>query len=105
MKTIHRTRVDHLTTSRSNARRTVDHPCSARRLCVRCSIIKVIKYRFKAFRQAFGRNPLPDEPLFFAEDSPSPQAAERDQMMRQLAQAADATMVQLPPLLKFMGLV
>jgi hypothetical protein len=86
------------------ARRTVDHACSTRKPCVRCSVMKVIQYRFKAFRKAFGRNPLPNEPLFFAENSASPQAAKRTQVIRQVTQAADAATVPLAPLLKFLQL-
>jgi hypothetical protein len=104
MKTKHNTDADNRRMIRSTARRTVDHVCSPRKLCVRCSMIKVIQHRFKAFRQAFGRNPLPNEPLFFAENSGSPEAAKRDQMIKQVTQAADAATVPLAPLLKLLEL-
>jgi hypothetical protein len=67
-------------------------------------MVKVIQYRFKVFRVTFGRNPLPNEPIFFAENCSSPQAASVDQLTRQLAQAAAAAMVPLAPLLKLLGL-
>jgi hypothetical protein len=67
-------------------------------------MMKVVQHRFKAFRLAFGRNPLPNEPLFFAEDSPSPRTATGDQTIQQLRQAAEAAMVPLEPLLKFLRL-
>jgi hypothetical protein len=66
--------------------------------------MRVIQYRFKAFHQAFGRAPQPDEPLFFAADCSYPRTAEHDQVMAQLRQAADATGVALAPLMKFLAL-
>ncbi len=62
----------------------------------------VIQYRFKAFRQAFGRDPQPNEPLFFAADCTYPRMADHDQVMAQLKQAANATGVAFSPLLKFL---
>ncbi len=67
-------------------------------------MMKVIQHRFKAFRQAFGRDPLPNDPLFFAENSASPETAKRDQVIKQVAQAADAARVPLAPLLKLLAL-
>jgi hypothetical protein len=64
----------------------------------------VIQQRFTAFQRAFGRDPLPDEPLFFAENSPSPRMASSEQVVKQLTRAAEAATVPLPPLLKFLGL-
>jgi hypothetical protein len=104
MKIEHNTNTEDMKSNRSTARRTVDRACSARKLCVRCSMIKVIQYRFRAFRQAFGRNPLPNEPLFFAENSASPKPARKSQMLRQVTQAADAAKAPLEPLLKLLEL-
>jgi hypothetical protein len=101
MKTRHLTDKHQHRSNRQSATRTVDHSCSPRQACVRCSLMMVIQQRFTAFQRAFGRNPLPDEPLFFVENSPSPQKAGSEQVARQLAQAAA---VPLPPLLKFLGL-
>jgi hypothetical protein len=67
-------------------------------------MVKVIQYRFRVFRTTFGRNPLPNEPIFFAEDCLCPRTANNDQLIAQLAQAAEATMVPLPPLLRLLGL-
>ena len=89
---------------RETSRRSVDHACNARTLCARCSLMKVVQYRFKAFRRAFGRNPLVHESLFFPANSRLPQPADAAQVKTQLAQAADATGVALPPLLKFLGI-
>jgi hypothetical protein len=104
MKTRHLTDKHRHRSSRNAATRTIDHSCSARKACVRCSLMMVIQHRFTAFQRAFGRNPLPDEPLFFVENSPSPRMASSEQVARQLAQAAAAATVPLPPLLKFIGL-
>jgi hypothetical protein len=87
--------------TRQTARR-IDHPCSVRQLCPRCSLMKVIQYRFKAFKRAFGREPLPNEPLFFA-SAASPVKASGDEMMKQLEQAANATGVSLPSVLRLLG--
>ncbi len=67
-------------------------------------MMKVVQYRFKAFRRAFGRNPLPNEPLFFTEGLRSPKIAKSDQVIKQLARAAEAVNVPLAPLLRFLGL-
>jgi hypothetical protein len=64
----------------------------------------VIQYRFKAFREAFGRDPQPNEPLFFAANCPYPRMAEHDQVMAQMKQAANATGVPFSPLMKFLEL-
>jgi hypothetical protein len=67
-------------------------------------MMKVVQHRFNAFRLAFGRDPLPNEPLFFTENLRSPEIADSGQMIRQLAQAAEAMKIPLPPLLTFLGL-
>lgn len=67
-------------------------------------MMKVIQHRFAAFRRAFGRDPLPHEPLFFVENSASPRMASSEQVARQLAQAAGSASVSLPLLLKFLGM-
>ena len=82
----------------------VDNTCSPRELCVRCSLMKIVQYRFKVFRRTFGRDPLAHEPLFFSPDARHPEVAATDQVIKQLEQAARATRVRLPPLLEFLGL-
>lgn len=100
----HSVKRDRQKIGRETPRRAGERPCTARKLCVRCSMIKVVQYRFKAFRRAFGRNPLAHEALFFTANSSVPKQAAKAQVMAQLAQAADATGVALPPLLKFLGM-
>jgi hypothetical protein len=99
---------DHIVPDRQQggrrAARWVDDGCSRRALCARCSMMKIVQYRFKAFRRAFGRNPLPHEPLFFCARADSPRLATKSQIIRQLEEAAQATMVKLPPVLELLGL-
>jgi hypothetical protein len=103
MTTRNRIDVDSQKISPRTARR-VDRCCSARQLCVRCSMMKIVQYRFKAFKLTFGRDPRPDEPLFFCAKTAHPHNAERAQVIKQLEQAADATRVRLAPVLEFLGL-
>jgi hypothetical protein len=103
MKTKNHTVVDQHKGNRKTAR-LVDHACSMRALCARCSIMKIVQFRFKEFRRTFGRDPLPHEPLFFSANARHPQVAARTQVIRQLEQAAHATLVNLPPVLEFLGL-
>ena len=100
----HSVKRDRQKIGRETPRRAGERPCTARKLCVRCSMMKVVQYRFKAFRRAFGRTPLAHESLFFPADSSVPKQAAKVQVMAQLAQAAAATGVALPPLLKFLGM-
>ena len=103
MKTKDHIVVDQQRGARRTARR-VDHGCSVRALCARCSMMKIVQYRFKEFRRTFGRDPLPHEPLFFPANARYPRVAARKQVIKQLEQAAHATMVKLPPVLEFLGL-
>jgi hypothetical protein len=66
--------------------------------------MKIVGYRFRAFEAAFGRDPQPHEPLFFAADCSYPRKADDDQITRQLEQAANATGVSLPRLRRFLAL-
>jgi hypothetical protein len=68
------------------------------------AMIKVARYRFRAFRRSFGRYPRPHEPLFFVEGLPRPILAKRDQTRVQLSDAAAATGVELQQLLEFLRL-
>jgi hypothetical protein len=86
------------------AARLVDQDCSVRALCARCSMMKIVQFRFEEFRRTFGRDPLPHEPLFFPANARYPRVAARKQVIRQLEQAARASMVRLPPVLELLGL-
>lgn len=92
----------------SKRRRSADRPhrrsCTPRNLCARCSMMKVIQYRFAAFRRVFGRDPLPNEPLFFSLVGRIAVTADKRQLVVQLSEAARATGVHLGGLLNFLSL-
>jgi hypothetical protein len=67
-------------------------------------LVKIIAHRFDVFRVAFGRDPRPDEPLFFVPDVPVPTPAERESAILQLADSARATGVSFMPILKLIGI-
>jgi hypothetical protein len=67
-------------------------------------MMRVVQYRFNVFRRAFGRDPLPFEPLFFVPDSADPVEVAQEQAFRQLSEAASAVKVSFPKLLDFLGL-
>lgn len=67
------------------------------------AMIKVIRYRFEAFQRAFGRNPKPNEPLFFVEGLPFPTLAEWDRVAEQLSEAALVTGVEVRELMKWLN--
>jgi hypothetical protein len=85
---------------RSSDRHLVSKPdtnekCSPDQLCARCSMVKVIAHRFVVFRQAFGREPLPSEPLFFIPNRKRPITAPQEVLEAQLAEAAEETGVSV----------
>jgi len=49
--------------------------------------MRVATIRFEAFRERFGREPLPEEPLFFNPEADSPMGANPSQLSAQLAEA------------------
>ena len=54
------------------------------------AMISVTRYRFRKFREAFGRNPTPTEPLYFVKDLPYPVLVGDLQLMEQVSEAAEA---------------
>jgi hypothetical protein len=59
-------------------------------ICFRCSLLGVIRQRFEAFRQKFGRPPGPQDPLFFDPRADLPVLADREVIREQLLAAASA---------------
>jgi hypothetical protein len=51
------------------------------------ALLSVASLRYEAFRVRFGREPLPDEPLFFNPEADSPVGASPSQIRVQLADA------------------
>jgi hypothetical protein len=78
--------------------------CTPEQLCVRCSMMKVITHRFRIFRQTFGREPLPTEPLFFEAHAERPVAAKQQELNAQLAEAAEQADVSLFKIRDFLGI-
>ena len=96
--------IEHLRDDSCEVKRLKRSGCTPSRLCIRCSMIKVIGYRFAVFERTFGRTPGPSEPLFFVRHGSRPVEAPEDDLRRQLSQAARDTHVSLPQILKFLGL-
>jgi hypothetical protein len=78
--------------------------CTPEQLCARCSMIKVIAHRFAIFRQTFGREPLPSEPLFFAVNRKRPVRAPQEELYAQLADAAEQTGISLVKIWDLLGI-
>jgi transcriptional regulator with XRE-family HTH domain len=78
--------------------------CAAGSLCPKCSLMEVIRFRFGAFREKFGRTPQPDEPLFFDPQQAFPAKADERQTARQIEAGAVAAGVNADVVLRFLGL-
>lgn len=70
----------------------------------RYNLLQIVRVRFRAFEEKFGRLPAPDEPLFFDETESHPVKASIAETRSQLAQAACEARVKLDPVLAFLGL-
>lgn len=68
------------------------------------SLLKVARFRFVEFRDRFGRDPGPNEPLFFDYTQDQPVAAESLELHFQVMIASSATRSSPLPVLKFLGL-
>jgi hypothetical protein len=78
--------------------------CAPQALCPKCSLLEVIRFRFGAFREKFGRDPRSDEPLFFDPAEKWPAKASVDQARAQIHAAAAAMGVRVEPVLRFLKL-
>ncbi len=67
-------------------------------------LLKIASVRFEAFRDRFGRDPFPDEPLFFDPSRDQPVAPASAEMRTQLLAAASATRSDRVSLLRYFGL-
>ena len=81
-----------------------DANCRTDALCVACSLILVARHRFAAFYEKFGRWPELDDELFFDRAKSAPVRASKDQIMRQILEAADTHDLRVAPLLTFFGI-
>lgn len=78
--------------------------CIPTQPCPKCSLLLVIRYRFNAFREQFGREPKPTEPLFFDRSESQPTKASLRDAREQIESAAAAVGVQAARVLRFLGL-
>ena len=80
---------------RTGARRTTD---------LSAAVMRIAKLRYEMFRDRFGRDPYPDEPLFFDPTNDIPVVAEVSQMWTQVMDAAVATRTDALSVMKYLGL-
>jgi hypothetical protein len=81
------------------------HTRSALCQCARCSLMRIVQYRFARFRLAFGRRPGPHEPLFFDESYSFPVQAQSTVVIEQMREAARLTGVDFIKIAEFLNLV
>jgi hypothetical protein len=67
------------------------------------ALLEIAKIRFRAFRERFGREPEPDEPLLFDPSEDEPIEASWSERMLQVLAAASVTDVDAAPVLQFLG--
>jgi hypothetical protein len=67
------------------------------------ALLQIAKVRFAVFRERFGRDPEPDEPLLFDPREDEPTEATRDDGRMQIISAAIATNVDAVLVLGFYG--
>jgi hypothetical protein len=58
------------------------------------ALLSVVLIRYQAFCDRFGREPLPDEPLFFNPEADSPVVADPSQLRAQFADACRKTGIE-----------
>jgi hypothetical protein len=88
----------------SCARRSNRVSCKAGAVCSKCSFFEVIRLRFRAFREQFGRDPGPNEPLFFEPDRDRPVQVDTAQAIEQIEAAARTLKIHSGPVLDFLKL-
>jgi hypothetical protein len=67
------------------------------------ALLEIAKVRFALFRERFGRDPEPDEPLLFDPDHEEPIAATGDDSRLQVVSAAIASEVDASAVLGLLG--
>lgn len=68
------------------------------------AILRIARLRYQIFRERFGRDPGPDDPLFFDVSQGRPVIANETEMFRQVSDAAFATRSDFLSVVKFLGL-
>jgi len=67
-------------------------------------MLKIARLRYQIFRAQFGREPGPDDPLFFDSTNDHPRVAGFAEMCAQVRDAAAATRSDCTTVMKFLGL-
>ena len=67
-------------------------------------MLKIARLRYHLFRDRFGRDPGPDDPLFFDSRLSEPVVAGASEMCSQIMDAAVATRSDYMSVMKFLGL-
>jgi len=67
------------------------------------ALLEVAKVRYTAFRNRFGRDPKPHEPLLFDPNADVPVAATKSDRMQQILNAANASNVDARLVLSVLG--
>lgn len=78
--------------------------CNSNSPCVRCSMLRLISYRFAMFSKKFGRLPEQDDELFFDETEQHPVRASQDEIRNQVFAASEAYGLNCFMLLSYLGL-
>ena len=78
--------------------------CNPNSPCVRCSMIRLISYRFAMFSKKFGRLPEQDDELFFDETELHPVRASQGEIRNQIFAASEANGLNCFILLNYLGL-
>ena len=68
------------------------------------AMLKIARLRYQIFRDRFGRDPGPDEPLFFDSKQSEPVVAGAREMSSQVMQAANATRSDYVSIMRYLGL-
>ena len=68
------------------------------------AMLKIARVRYEIFRARFGRDPGPDDPLFFDSTKDHPVVAGESEMCSQIVDAAGATRSDYMCVMKFLGL-
>ena len=68
------------------------------------TMLKIARVRYDIFRATFGRDPGPDDPLFFDSMNDQPVVAGEAEMCVQVRDAATATRSDYTSIMKYLGL-
>ena len=89
---------------RTSLRSVVKPHCTPAQPCPKCSLLLVIRYRFNAFREQFGYEPKPTDPLFFDGSKSRPVKASLCGAREQIEAAAAAAGIKAAPVLRLLNL-